>query len=156
MDQPYLLPEGGTLRPRRGNWPQHTLDVGRLLRLALRSLTQQILNDEKALGITARASLYGAASKFRHWHFEFAFYIHKRLSPLCPSIAARNMATLLTADLHPIVVSEIWSESQISTSLSTRIPVQTDEDGCPLDTQQLPQPTHLLQKLVPLLENGFH
>ncbi len=31
-----------------------------------------------------------------------------------------------------------------------------DEDGCPLDTRQLPQPTLILEKLVSLWEHGFH
>jgi hypothetical protein len=116
---------------------------------ALRSWTQ-ILNDEGALGTTARAFLHGAASKFRQWPLGLAFHSKKSGSPLCPSIAARIMATLLTADLHPIRGQEILSGNQISTILSTRIPIQTDKDGCPLDTQQFPQPTLILQKLVPL------
>ncbi len=69
---------------------------------------------------------------------------------------ARNMATLLTADLHPSGGPEIWSGNQISTSLSSRIPVQTDENGCPVDTQQFPRPTLLLKKMAPLWEHGFH
>jgi hypothetical protein len=31
-----------------------------------------------------------------------------------------------------------------------------NEDGCPLDTRQFPQPTLLLEKLVPLWENTFN
>ena len=60
-----------------------------------------ILNDEGVLGTTARASLHGAASKFRHWPLELAFHSRKSESPLCPLIIARNMATLITTDLHP-------------------------------------------------------
>jgi len=83
----------------------------------LRSWTQN-LHDEGALGITARASLHGAASKLQHWPLELAFYSRNSGSPLRPSILARNMATLLAADLHPTGGPEIWSENQISTSLS--------------------------------------
>ena len=72
------------------------------------------------------------------------------LLPMRPSIVAKNMANLLTTtDLHPSEGPEIWSGNQISTNLSTLIPIQTDEDGCPMDTQQFPQPTLILQKLVP-------
>jgi len=74
---------------------------------ALRSWTQ-IRIDEGALGITARASLHGAASKFQHWPLELAFHSRNNGSPHCPSIMARNMATLLTADLHPTGDPEIW------------------------------------------------
>jgi hypothetical protein len=35
-------------------------------------------------------------------------------------------------------------------------PIQTNEDGCPLDTQKFHRPTLLLQKCVPLWEDGFH
>jgi len=66
---------------------------------ALRSWTQN-LNDEEALGTTARATLHGAASKFRHWPLELAFHSRRSGSPLCPSLVATNMATLLTSDLH--------------------------------------------------------
>ena len=40
---------------------------------AIRSWTQ-ILNDEGALGVTARASLQRASAKFRHWPIETAFH----------------------------------------------------------------------------------
>jgi hypothetical protein len=71
-------------------------------------------------------------------------------------MVARNMSTLLTADLNPTRGPKIWSGNQISTSLAKRIPIQTDENSCLLDTQQFPQPALILQKLVPLWENGFH
>ena len=107
-----------------------------------------ILNDEASLGTTARASLQGAAAKFWHWPLELAFHYRKNGFPLCPSIVASNMATLLTSDLHPSGGLEIWSRNQISTSLSSRISIKTEQDGCPLDTQQFPQPSLLLQKLA--------
>ncbi len=66
-------------------------------------------------------------------------------------LVARNMATLLTANLHPMGGLEIWSGTYILTSLSTRIPILTDKDGCPLDTQQLPQPMFPLVKVGPLV-----
>ena len=68
---------------------------------AIRSWTQ-ILNDEGALGATARASLHRASDKFRYWPLETAFHTRRGRTPLCPSIVARNMATLLMADLHPV------------------------------------------------------
>jgi hypothetical protein len=125
------------------------------MRLALRSWTQ-ILNDEGALGITARAFLHGTASKFRRWPLKLAFHSRSSGSSLCLSIAARNMATLLAADLHPIGGPEICLGNQILKSLSTRIPIHTDEDGCPLAAQPFSQLTLLLQKLVPLWKNDFH
>ena len=73
---------------------------------ATRSWTQ-ILNDEGALCITARASLNIALAKFRHWPLELAFHSHRGRIPICSSIVARNMATLLMADLHPVGGPEI-------------------------------------------------
>jgi hypothetical protein len=66
---------------------------------AIRSWTQ-ILDDEGALGTTARASLHSVSAKFRHWPLEMAFYSDRESIPIC-SIVARNMATLLMADLRP-------------------------------------------------------
>ncbi len=70
--------------------------------------------------------------------------------PICPSMMARKMATLLMADLHPTSGPKIWSGNQIFTSLSSKISILLDEDGCPLDTQPFPKPTLLLWKLTPL------
>ncbi len=84
------------------------------------------------------------------------FRSHSRHTPICPSIVARNMATLLIADLHPVGGPEIWSGNQISTSISSRIPVHLDEEGCPLNIQPFPQRTLLLRQLAPLWEHGFH
>jgi len=122
---------------------------------AIRSWTQ-ILNDEGSLGATARASLQRASDKFRHWPLEMAFHSRKGRTPLCPSIVARNMATLLMADLHPIGGPEIWSGNQISTSIATRIPIDLDAEGCPCELQPFPQATQLLDKLTPLWEYGIH
>jgi hypothetical protein len=72
----------------------------------IRSWTQ-ILSDKGALGTTARASLQLASAKFRHWSLEIAFHSHRGRLPLCPSIVARNMATLLMADLHLVGGLEI-------------------------------------------------
>jgi hypothetical protein len=131
----YLIPEGRASRPRRGDWPQHPIYMERFMRSALRPWTQ-ILNDESVFGITARASLHVVASKPRHGPLELASHSRSGGSSLCPSRVARNMATLLTACLHPTGGGlEIWSQNQISTSLSTRIPIQRDEDGCPVDPQ---------------------
>ena len=73
----------------------------------IRSCTQ-ILNAGGALGTTARASLEAFAAKFRHWPLELVFHSHRRRTPICPSIVARNIATLLMADLHPVGGPEIW------------------------------------------------
>jgi len=122
---------------------------------AIRSWTQ-ILNDGGALDTTAKASLQPTSAKFRHWPLEMAFNSQRRRIPICSSILARNMATLLMADLHPVGGPEIWSGNQVSTSISSRIPVHLDEDGCPLEIQPFPQSTILLRKLAPLWEHGFH
>jgi hypothetical protein len=116
---------------------------------AIRSWTQ-ILNDKGALGITDKVSLKTASAKFRHWPLEMAFHFHRGRIPICPSIVARNMATLLMAVLHPVRGPEIRSGIQIFTSISSRIPVHLDEDGCSLEIQPFPQPTLLLRKLAPL------
>ena len=83
------------------------------------------------MGTTAQASLQGEDAKFRHGPLELAFHSRKSGFPLYPSIVVRNMATLLTADLHPSGDPEIWLESQISINLFSRIPIQKDEDGRP-------------------------
>ena len=101
---------------------------------AIRSWTQ-ILNDEGALGATARASLQRASTKFRNWPLELTFHTLRDRTPACKSVMARSMATLLFADLHPTGRPEIWSGNQISTSISSLIPFHLDEDGCPLQTQ---------------------
>jgi hypothetical protein len=121
---------------------------------AIRSWTQ-ILNDEGALGVTARASFTQAATKFQHWPLELAFHTHNGLAT-CPSVIGRNVATLLTADLHPIGDMEIWSGNQIATTITSRIPITTDEDGCPREDQPFPQATTILYKLAPLWEHSIH
>ena len=68
---------------------------------------------------------------------------------------ARNMATLLLADLHPTGGPEIWSGNNISTSISSLIPTQLDEDGCPLKLQPFPDTTSILKKLTALWDNGI-
>ena len=72
---------------------------------AMRSWTQ-ILNDEWALGVAARASYTQAAQKFKHLPLELAFHTHKGHAT-CSSVIGRNVATLLTADLHPMGAREI-------------------------------------------------
>jgi len=73
---------------------------------AIRSWTQ-IVNDGGAIGTTARTSLQTTSDKFRHWPLEMAFHSHRGRTPICPSIVARNMATLLMADLHQVGGPEI-------------------------------------------------
>jgi hypothetical protein len=72
---------------------------------AIRSWTQ-ILNDEGALGATARTSLLQAETRFKHWPLELAFRTIKGRAT-CPSVIRRNVATLLIADLHPMRDIEI-------------------------------------------------
>ena len=123
--------------------------------MATRSWTQ-ILNDEGALGTTARASLTMASAKFRHWPLELAFHSQRGRTPICSSIVVRNMATLLTADLHLVGGPEIWHGNQISTSISSKIPIHLDDDGCPMEVQLFPLATFLLRKPAPLWEHGIH
>ena len=104
----------------------------------------QILNDKGAMGTTDRASLnIASANKFRHWPLELAFYSHRGRIPICSSIVARNMVTLLMADLHPVGGPEIRSGNQISTSISSWIRVHLDGDGCPIGTT-MGRPYHTL------------
>ena len=110
---------------------------------ATRSWTQ-ILNNGGALGTTARASLQKVSAKFRHWPLEITFHSHRGRIPMCSSIVARDMATLLMADLHPVGGPEIWYGNLISTSISSRILVHLYDDGCPLEVQPFPHATLLL------------
>ena len=58
------------------------------------------------------------------------------------------MATLLTADFHPMSDTEIWTGNQIAASFAAKIPVTMDEDGCPEMDRPFPQPTKILQRVV--------
>jgi len=84
------------------------------------------------------------------------FHSDRGRIPICSSIVERDMATLLMADLHPVGGPDIWSGNQISTFISSRIPVHLDENGCPLEVQPIPQAMILLRKLAPLYEHGIH
>ncbi len=121
---------------------------------AIRSWTQT-LNDEGALGATSRASLRQATAKFKNWPLELAFHTQKGHAT-CPSLIGRNAATLNMADLHPLGDTEIWFGNQISTSLTARIPIKMDEDGCPTKDQPFSQPTKTHHKLVPVWEHSIH
>jgi hypothetical protein len=66
------------------------------------------------------------------------------------------MVTLLMADLHPMGGPEIWSGNQISTSISSLIPIQLDEDGCPLKIQTFPEATFIRKNLTPLWDHEVH
>jgi hypothetical protein len=66
------------------------------------------------------------------------------------------MATLLMVDLHPERGPEIWFGNQISTSISSQIPLHLDEDGWPLEVQPSPQATRILRKLAPLWKHEIH
>jgi hypothetical protein len=85
-----------------------------------------------------------------------AFHSYRGRIPICSSIVARNMATLLMADLHPVGGPEISSGNQISSSISSRIHVHLDKDGCPLEVRPFPQATLLFRKLAPLREHVIH
>jgi hypothetical protein len=52
--------------------------------------------------------------------------------------------------------AEIWSGNYILDSITARIPIITDEDGCPAEEQPFPPKTKILQKLVPLSEHSIH
>ena len=77
-------------------------------------------------------------------------------TPLCPSIIARNIATLIAADLHPLGGPEIWSGNPISIALTNAIPITTDEDGCPTTNQPYTRTDKILRKLAPLWEHNVH
>jgi len=96
------------------------------------------------------------SAKFRHWPLELAFHSHRGRTPICSSIFARNMATLLRADLHSDGGPEIWSGNQISPYISSKIPIHLDEDGCPLEVQPFSLATFLFRKLTPLWEHEIH
>jgi hypothetical protein len=115
-----------------------------------------ILNDQGALGSTARASLAQAAHKFQRWPLELAFHSYRGGRPICPSVIARNIATLITADLHPLGGPEIWSGNEISLSLTSSIPITTDEDGCPTPKQPYTGANRILLRLIPLWEHKIH
>jgi hypothetical protein len=72
------------------------------------------------------------------------------ITPTCKSGMAQNMATLLLADIHPTRGPEIWYGNRISTSISSHIPIQVEEDGCPLRTQAFLASAFILNKLNPL------
>ena len=121
----------------------------------VRSLTQ-IINDEGSLGVTARASLRRAATKIHHWPMKQGFHSQRGQVSLCPFIIARKTATLFMADLHPTKGPDILSGNQISILISSRIPIDLDNDGCPLDKRSFPQATVLIRKLALLWEHGVH
>jgi hypothetical protein len=93
--------------------------------------------------------------QIKNWPLELAFHTHK-IHATCLSVIGRNAATLITADLHPLGDTEIWSGNQILTSITTQIPITMDEDGCPTKDQAFPQSTKILHKLVPLWEHSIH
>jgi hypothetical protein len=121
----------------------------------VRSWTQ-IINDNGALGIAPRTSLLRPSAKFRQ-SLELTFHSQKRRPLVCLYIIARNMATLLTVDLHPTDGLKIWTGNHISTSLSAWIPIHTDEDDeCTVYAQPFHHPTLFLQKHVTPSGHGFH
>ena len=115
-----------------------------------------ILNDQGALGLTAKASLIEAATKFAQWPLELAFSSNKHGTPLCTSLSAKCMATVIMGDLHPLGGPPMWEGNPISRSLITAIPISVDEDGCPLPTQPFPRVDSILRQLTPLWSNGIN
>jgi len=115
---------------------------------ATRSCTQ-ILNDGGALGTTARASLLQAETRFKHLTLELAFHTIKRHATY-PSVMERNVATQLTADLHPMGGIEIWKGNYIANSIATKNPITMDEDGSPTEWQSFPPLIKILHRLAPL------
>ena len=67
---------------------------------AIRSWTQS-LNDGEALDTTARASLLQAKARFKNWPLKLVFHSIKGRAT-SPSVIGRDVATLLSADLHPM------------------------------------------------------
>ena len=86
---------------------------------------------------------------------EMAFQNHRGGRPLCPLIIARNIATLIAANLHPLGGPEIWSGNPMSTTLTLSIPITTDDDGCPTPTQPYTRVNRILRKLIPLWEHNL-
>jgi hypothetical protein len=87
------------------------------------------------------ASYTQAAQKFKHLPLELAFHTNKGHAT-CPSVFGRNVATLLIADLHLVGSTQICSSNHISASVTVKIPIIMDEDGCPEEDQPFPhQPT---------------
>jgi hypothetical protein len=50
--------------------------------------------------------------------------------------------------------TKIWSGNQISTSLTARIPIIMNEDGCPNENQPFSPVINILRRLVPLWEQA--
>ena len=100
--------------------------------LALRSWTQ-ILNDEGALGITARASLHGAAFKFQHWPLELAFHSRNNGSTTLPLDNGEEYGHPPNCRHAPHGGPGNGVREPILDQLLYPIPIKTDEDGCPLD-----------------------
>ena len=67
------------------------------------------------------------------------------------------MATLLTANLHPMGDIEIWTGNQIASSITSKmIPIPMDEYGCPTEEQPFSPPTNTLHRLALLWEHKIH
>jgi hypothetical protein len=155
----WRLPNGS---PRAGLHAPHE-EIGLYLPIiwedycaAATNSCTNILNYQGALGATARDSRTQAAIKFQHWSLELAFHSHRGGRPLCPSVVARNIATLLTADLHPLGGPKIWSGNELSPTTSSLIPITTDEDGCPTPTQPYTSANRILRRLTSFWECKIH
>ena len=120
---------------------------------AVRTWTS-ILNDQGALGHTARASL-AAAAKYAQWPLQQAFDLTRTGTPVCTSLPAKCMATIIMGDLHPMGGPPIWEGNPISQALISAITVATDNEGCPLPIQPYPRIDLILRKLTHLWDQGI-
>ena len=152
---PIVFPKAGLHAPHDELGPNLPTTCEDYCSDAINSWTY-ILNDQGALRATVRASLTQANTKKKNWLLELAFYAHRGGRPLCPSIIARNIASLIAADLHPLRCPEIWSGNQLSATLTSSIPITIDEDGCPTINQPYTRTSQILCNLTPLWEHNVH
>ena len=113
-----------------------------------------ILNDQGTLGATTCASLTHASTKYKIWPLKLVFHTLRGCSPLCPSIIARNIATLIAADLHSLGELEIWSWNPIPATLTSAIPNTLDKVGYPTTNQPYTRTNKIIWKLIPHMKTN--
>ena len=52
--------------------------------------------------------------------------------------------------------TNIWAGNHISASITARMPIITNEDGCPAEEQPFPPTTKIRQNPAPLWEHSIH
>ena len=114
-----------------------------------------ILNDQGALGLTARTSLQEAATNYAQWPLELVFSLNKRGTPMCTSLSAKCMAAIIMGDLHPLGGPPMWEGNPISRSLVEAVPISLDADGSPLPNQPFLRIDAILRQLTPLWTNNI-